>query len=50
MEINWFILLLFFIGPLVLIIILLKQIIKDEQKIEKKLDYPKNAEKKKVNN
>ena len=49
MEINWFILLLFFIGPLVIIIILLKQTIKDEKKIEKKLDYPKKTEKRELN-
>lgn len=48
MEINWFIVSLFTF-LIVLIIILVKQTIKHEEKIEKKLNYPKKSEKRELN-
>lgn len=49
MEINWFILSLFFIGPIILIIILMRQTMKDEKEFEKKLNYSKKNEKRELN-
>jgi preprotein translocase subunit YajC len=49
MEINWFILLIVFIGAIILIVILIKQNWKDEKKVEKDFNYFKKSEEVELN-
>ncbi|MNQ45101.1 hypothetical protein D3C85_588770 [compost metagenome] len=49
MEINWFILSIVFIGAIVLIVILIKQNMKDEKKVEKEFNYFKKPDEEEIN-